>query len=374
MKRFALSTQQLRRQESVTKRATGSEASLRILAVCGQRHGGNDDSFVRAFRRAGHSVLVVAPETFFPSWESKSLRAVRRLLHPVLVAEYNRAIIHAARYFQPELAFIFKGESVSTEALEALKGGDSVTINFYPDTGFGGFRSLLSQTIDRYDWFFTTKPEHVSFLMDEYEYANVTFVPHAFDPEIHVPVSLTLKDRQRYRCDVSFIGNTSAKKQKLLRGVLTALPEVDFRIWGARGWNDAGSQLRRLYQGTPVWGAEYAKAILASKVNLAVLFEGTPSAPAPDVITARTFEIPATGGFMLHERTKEAMCYFEDGRESVFFSDEGDLVEKIRYYLAHDVERRAIAAAGRERALVSGYSYDDRVAAILDKYFEIRGE
>jgi spore maturation protein CgeB len=37
----------------------------------------------------------------------------------------------------------------------------------------------------------------------------------------------------------------------------------------------------------------------------------------------------------------------------------------VRFYLAHEVERKQIARAGRERCLRSGYSYQDRLAEIL---------
>ena len=40
---------------------------------------------------AGHSVLVVPPESFLPRWETRWLRVVRRLARPAIVAEYNPA-------------------------------------------------------------------------------------------------------------------------------------------------------------------------------------------------------------------------------------------------------------------------------------------
>jgi spore maturation protein CgeB len=117
---------------------------------------------------------------------------------------------------------------------------------------------------------------------------------------------------------------------------------------------------------------EYAKAIQAARINLGILFEGGPSAPKGDVITARTFEIPGAGGFMLHERTEEALQYFQEGKECAFYSDPDELVAKIAYYLKHPEEREAIAAAGRQRALSSGYSVDARAETVLAKYAELR--
>lgn len=300
------------------------------------------------------------------------MRALRRILRPAMVAEYNRALSAAADQFQPEMLFVFKGESVAPETLRKIKSGGAIAINFYPDTGFEGHGSYLRTTVGLFDWMFTTKPSHLAYLKSAFAYEDATFVTHAFDPEIHHPVEPGSADLKRYLCDVSFIGNISAKKQRMIEHVRHALPDVDLRIWGAPGWHAAHARIGPVYQGAPVWAQEYAKAIRASKINLCILFEGTADAPSGDVITARTFEIPAAGGFLLHERTDEALRHFEDGAECGYFDDPDDLVAKIRYYLAHEAERRAIAEAGHLRALSSGCSYDDRAAQVVAKYHELR--
>ncbi len=337
---------------------------LRILAACNVRHGGNDDSYVRAFRRAGHSVLVAPPESYLPRWESPWLRALRRGMRWALVDEYNRALIAAARTFKPDLLFVFKGESVAARTVDALRSDGVAAINFYPDTGFDG---CAAEAIARYDWVFTSKPAQIELLRARYGYERAAFVPHAYDPEVHAPAELSAPDAERYGCDVVFIGNISRKKEETLVAAMRALPGVSFKIWGAGGWRGAQEPARGAYQDGAVWGQEYAKAILGAKICLGLLYEGGPAAPAGDVVTARTFEVPATGGFMLHERTDEAMRYFKDEEECAFFDGVDDLVAKIRRYLADDAARRAISEAGRRRAQTSGYAYDDRAALIVAK-------
>lgn len=337
---------------------------MRILASCNVRFGGNDDSFVRAFRRAGHSVLVVPPESYLPRWQTHWLRAVRRMAAPSIVAEYNRSLSEAFTHFEPDLFFVFKGDSVAAATVSAARSAGAVAINFYPDTGFDGY---AAQSIASYDWVFTTKPAQIDFLRERYGYEAATFVPHGFDPDIHRPPDMSPFDWKRYGCDVVFIGNVSGKKIAAIQHVSKALPGVSIKVWGAEGWLKAPDNVRRFYQGTSVWGQEYAKAIFGAKINLGLLFEGSTAAPAGDALTARTFEVPAVGGFMLHERTEDVAQYFEDGTDSVFFGDHAELVEKIKHYLAHDEERQRISKAGRERSLRSGYSYDDRVRTIIDR-------
>jgi spore maturation protein CgeB len=351
--------------------AAPGSTPLRILAVSRLIQGTNDYAFVRAFRRAGHSVSVVPFESFIPTWRSKSLRVLRRVLTPLLVREYARALIAEAEHFRPDLFFVFKGDFLTPDAMAAVKATGAIAINFFPDTGFADHGAYLPQTIAMHDWVFTTKPAGVADLAENYNFRSAEFIPHAFDPESHAPVQLDQHDRRKYECDVVFIGNTSPKKQRLLEHVRRCLPDISMRIWGPYTWRAAPS-LASVYQGAPVLGTEYAKAIRAARINLGILFEGGPSAPEGDVITARTFEIPGAGGFMLHERTKVAMQYFEEGKECAFFSHPDDLVAKIDYYLKHPHEREAIAAAGRQRALSSGYSVDARVETVLAKYAELR--
>jgi spore maturation protein CgeB len=51
----------------------------------------------------------------------------------------------------------------------------------------------------------------------------------------------------------------------------------------------------------------------------------------------------------------------------VYFGSFEECRDKARYYLAHEAERAAIARAGHERCLRSGYRYVDRARALLQR-------
>ncbi len=85
-------------------------------------------------------------------------------------------------------------------------------------------------------------------------------------------------------------------------------------------------------------------------------------------IKARTFEIPAAGGFLLTGDADNLRDYYVDGKEIVIFKNKKDLAEKCRYYLAHEDERQKIAKAGFERTITE-HTYINR----FNKIFEALG-
>ena len=112
-------------------------------------------------------------------------------------------------------------------------------------------------------------------------------------------------------------------------------------------------------------GDDYARAVTNARITLCFL-----SKLYPDQTTQRTFEIPASGGFMLAERTKEHLSLFGEGREAGYFSGREELLQKIRHYLDHEGKRKRIAVAALRRCRRDGYRYDDRIQQAIDLVFK----
>jgi hypothetical protein len=345
---------------------------LRILAVADVWEGSNAYAFVRAFRRMGHSVSVLPPENFVPSaWRSAGLKALRRLAEPLLVREYAQALVEEAVRLRPHLFFVFKGRYVHPDAVARIRDVGCVAVNFFPDVSFLAHGKYIPRALPLYDWIFSTKTFGIADLDERLGVRHASFLAHGFDPEVHRPRSLTEEERGRYECDVSFIGTWSPKKQRVIEHLASALPDVKIRVWGSQ-WEQARPTLGGRVEGRHVLGAEYAKAIVASRINLAILSEARTGSSSGDRITSRTFHIPATGAFMLHERTDELLEQFDEGVECGCFESNDDLVEKVTYFLDRASEREAIAAAGSRRCQSSGYSIDSRASTIMAKVADLR--
>ena len=119
-------------------------------------------------------------------------------------------------------------------------------------------------------------------------------------------------------------------------------------------------QLQKRFRGRPLYGPDMGKAFQANKICLGLLYHVN-----RDLQTTRSFEIPACRGFMLAEKSAEHLEYFEEDKEAVYSENLEEMLEKIRFYLDHDAERRRIAAAGYERCRRSPYRYVDRAKTVL---------
>jgi spore maturation protein CgeB len=344
--------------------------ALRILSSCNTWQGATDYGFLRAFRRAGHSVVNLSESEFFPGgWRHASLRLLRRMAKPLLLRDYQRALVGAAETLRPHLLFVYKGTFVAPETIDAIRRLGAVAINVYPDVSFTVHGALIPRSLPRYDWIFTTKSYGVADLARELGVSRASFLPHCYDPETHFPAALDAQEASRYGCDAVFIGSWSPEKEALLRAARERLPRLALTIWG-NGWEHAPA-LADAIVGRPVLGREYAKAITGARINIALLTGAMGEASSGDLTTTRTFEIPAVGGFMLHARTAEAQSLFAEGRDCAMFGDGAELAEKIAHYLDHPQERLAIAQAGHARCLADGHSADDRAANVIAKAREL---
>jgi hypothetical protein len=109
-----------------------------------------------------------------------------------------------------------------------------------------------------------------------------------------------------------------------------------------------------------IYEDRYAAVVAGSQIALGFLRELN-----PDQHTTRTFEIPAIGGFMLADRTEDHLEFFEEGKEAEYFSSDEEYRDKVGFYLASERARTRLAAAGHQRCITSGYSYDDRIRTVM---------
>jgi spore maturation protein CgeB len=317
---------------------------------------------LQVMRELGHDVIPICIRSYERRGGRYGGAVFRKLLCGPTLWRYNRDVAQVARELRPDVLWAEKARWLLPETLLKVKracGAKLVHYTVDPALSFHKSRHFV-KAIPYYDLMISNK----RYERDLYCQAGVqqlALINSAFDEQQHAPVKLTSKDRQRHHSDAIFIGSYARGRERYLCPIAQA--EMDLALWGS-GWLDRcpNADLRQHARGGTVTGQEYAKALCGSKIGLGLL-----SPLVPDRETTRSVEIPATGSFLLAERTEEHGELFEERTEAEFFDCEEELIEKTRFYLSHSRERLRIAKAGRERCLRSGYSYQEQMKKLLQR-------
>ncbi len=343
-----------------------ADRNYRVLCIGETWQGSDARASFAALRRLGHSVQIIDDNNYVPNqWRTVPGRAVRKLFRPILVNELRIAAINQVSALRPHCLFVFKGNWVHPSILEYCRQNAVAAVNYYPDVSFLSHGPYIPRGLPLYDHVFTTKSYGIEDMRQRLGVTRSSYLPLGYDPELHAPVQLTAHDREKYGCDVTFVGTWSPKKEQLLSGLKKALPRISVKIWGTQWEKSSSPGLAPSVAGFGVVGEEYVKALCGATICLGLLSEQGVGASSGDRITARTFQIPACGAFMLHERTDEARGYFEEGREAAYFSNGEELAAQVERYVTNREARDAVAAAGLQRAR-RDHSIDRRVAVIVE--------
>ena len=319
---------------------------------------------VNTLRTLGHTVIEVDQCGYLYRGERKGhfrARLFAKLAWGPPVNAYNRAIRRAVVAHQPDLLWIEKGQYVWPQTLEfARKEANCRLMHYTPDAALlSNVTRHFRRSIPLFDLLVTNK----TYELDTYRSAGarrLLRVLPTVDLDVHRPPGPTPEEAERFAADVSFVGAYVPGRERLL-GLLAEQDDLNVAVWGLC-WDEcrhpALLQRARL---TGAWGRDYS---LALSVPYIAVNAFTPV--VPDQINCRAFEIPASGGFLLCQRSEEALSVFEEGRHAAFFETAGELVEKVRYYLAHRDERDSIARAGHELVRQS-HSAVDRLRQVMDE-------
>jgi spore maturation protein CgeB len=88
-------------------------------------------------------------------------------------------------------------------------------------------------------------------------------------------------------------------------------------------------------------------------------------AKTTEMVKARHFEINACGGFQLTYYTEGLERQYQIGNEIAIYQSIEDMIDKIRYYLKHEDERKLIAQQGYTRT-IKDHTMDKRLTDLFD--------
>lgn len=283
----------------------------------------------------------------------------------------NRQIIAHLEKNQYDIVWIDKGITINRSTLIKIKEiqPNAVIVSYSPDNM--ALRHNQSQNylecMDLYDLHFTTK----SYILDglkDLGAKEVVFVNKSYEESFHYPRKITKDDVQRLGEDVGFVG--AWEKERMDSILYLTRNGIKVRVFGTKEWQQCKNDNPNLrIEDHGLYDEDYAKSFRCFKISLCFLRKMN-----KDQQTSRTMEIPACGGFMLAERTKEHMALFDEGKEAEFFSNDEELLQKCRYYLEHDEEREIIAKAGTLRCRKSGYSNLETLKNLVDNAMKLKAQ
>jgi spore maturation protein CgeB len=336
---------------------------VRILYIGQLWEGSTTVERMRVLEQWGFDILPFDTTPF----ASAGTRIERSLAHRANIgrgiSHLNAKLMVLTKEARFDAVWIDKGVWIYPETVTILRARSErrIAVHYTPDPQILDNRSRhFLQSIPIYDLVVTTKP----FEMESYRahHANNPLLVLQGYGRQFVPRVPTESDLSCFSSDVCFIGRCESHYAARMKAVRRETKCV--QIWGPRWPRYAQFHpwARPFVRGEGIWGDRYPSALSCAKIAVGLL-----SKRIPETTTTRTFEIPATGVFMLAERTPDHLDLFEEGKEAQFFADDDELRDKIRFYLRHDAARIQIAAAGRERCLKSAYSAEHQLRCVVEK-------
>lgn len=332
--------------------------------------GATGSGMVSGFRDLGWLVQTVDHGAYAGSTKSLALRVASRLAREALQQSYRDAVWRECAALRPDVFFTVKGSGLNAQLVRRIRELGTKTVMYYPDFHFD-HAGVDQSSFDHYDLFVTTKSFQLDWLRERIGQERAAYVPHGFTDALFQPVFNQL-DESQYQFDVLYMGNHSPYKQRWLERLLELSPGLNLGVVGNR-WMGQKTPLKIPESSMlgEVRGLGLAKLIQSSRINLAI-HSGKTRAGWEDLVSTRTFEIPACKGFMLHIDNPEIRGFFEVDREIDVFSSPEELHQKVQFYLSRPELRLAMIERAYSRA-VPAYGYAHR-AAQLDALLKSTGE
>ena len=276
-----------------------------------------------------------------------------------LITSINKYIVSNLNRPFYDLIWVDKGVYLAETTMSLLRSKTQKLIHYTPDAAFLSNKSkLFNRSIKFYDKLITTKkfelPIYRNFIGED----KLLVVSQGFDKKVHKPVIPFNQKVNR----VSFIGLCEPSREAIVSALLKN--EIKIAIAG-KNWNKFVKKHRANpyfeYHGPDLRSDSYTSFISQSYFSLGLL-----SKNFPEKHTTRTFEIPACGTALLTEFNEEIDEFFTS-EEVIYFSDEINLVEKIRYYQQHLTELQILTEKGTEKVFAKGYDYENIIQRILEQ-------
>jgi spore maturation protein CgeB len=299
--------------------------------------------------------------------------------------QMNQKLIQRVRETNPDLLFCFLlGEELKKETIAYITTKTRTkTFNWFADDHwripvFSRYWAPLFTMV-------STTDAQAKVVYKSYGITNVIKTQWGANPYLYQPVS-GLVDQLISHAEVAFVGQKTGRRGGYIKRLKKAgLPVAAF----GSGWPEGRVRQRQMleifsyskinlnfsetyYSGFKAWPKLIAKLFMDREMGKLKFIGGhfadnfrAMKGTQKKCIKGRVFEVPACGGFLLTAKSDDDIGeYYVPDKEIAVFDGVGELIDKIKYYLAHEPERLVIAKAGFQRT-IKEHTYDIRFREIF---------
>ena len=331
--------------------------------------------WLRALNQIGHKTKTFrySDPIFFPLTITTPVTLFFQNLSPTLYAKYRNfknkhyslfpdnifrtnKLIKLLKQHQPEIIIISGGVSeLRNEVLTIAKSFGTKIILLHGENPRTSATWFEKTNVKLFDLIVTNDPTHATSWKKIGAHQSIGLPYAGIDPQVHNKMTLSLKQRQQYTCDVCFVGTLFTSRQQQIAKLLSL--GFNLKAWGFLPENHLIPELKSAYQGES-WGNKTNAIFNAAKIVLNFVPEHMSVGG-----NMRTFEIPGAGSFQLANRCPDS--WYKQDKEIVLFSNFDQLTNKISYYLKNTDQRNKIAQSGYKKTHQL-YTYTQRFDKILN--------
>lgn len=281
-------------------------------------------------------------------------------LHALGKEGMNDKLLARVREWQPAVTvFSLYTDQFKAETVNELRSYTKTFCFFHDDTWRVDYSRYWARQFD----YFSTPDLRGEIKYHEIGLSNATYFPFGSNERIFRKLDIS----KRY--DVSFVGSWHPYREWLIRRIQKE--GIDVEVVGHRwpkGEIDQEGMVRVFNESrinlnlsnSASWDVRYLASSASALVNR------LRSKKSVEQMKARIFEVNGCGAFQLSYFVEGLAHCYEIDREIGVYADPDDLIEKIKFYLAHEELRESMASAAYERTLRE-HTYTRRFAAIFQR-------
>ena len=268
---------------------------------------GFDDSFFHSYLKVlsynNEIEYVNFDDTTFSEFQTGNAKAriARRLIRADQKVHLNKVIKTYLKTFRPDIFIFFKASFINSSTVKLAKELGIKVYAIYPDLEPRIYGDDYIEALVQADYFIHTKPN----LADYFKSLNPnTLCVYPFYSEKNTK-SIEEYDSNR---GISFIGHFSPNKKKTIESISASISER-LTVYGG-GWTGTIAPTDNLQIHDALFGPPVYQIYKKSLFMLGLLTEKLMGFKDCDVLTARSVQVPAYGGLLLHPRNKYSEAFF----------------------------------------------------------------